>query len=84
MDSQALKTSQSYPTPEKPEYTHTRRYSICDLNTLNNELHYVDFSSKNFAPRTFGTSNNHHRRNSVALRFLLPKAEEDVGLDRKP
>lgn len=82
VDSQALRKSVSLPAIDKARTLPPRRCLICDLNTINNELQHqcVEFGCKLFVPRSFGAERNHHRRSLVALRFLMPKAAEDVPM----
>lgn len=70
----ALTKSMSFTSPSKvQELTPHRRFSICDLNTFGEDN--SQRSPEQCSPRSCNFK-NHHRRNSVAIKFLLPRTAD--------
>ncbi|PVH19939.1 hypothetical protein CXQ85_001716 [Candidozyma haemuli] len=74
-----LTKSTSFTPESKPDtYSPQRRFSICDLNTFGEEVseRLSESSSERLSqvssPRSCSFK-NHHRRNSVAIKFSLPR-----------
>ncbi|SGZ51383.1 CIC11C00000000796 [Sungouiella intermedia] len=80
-----LSSCENVSTPLEADFK-PRRYSICDLHTLSNNISnsFDDvnhdatqrFASYSLTSKTW--DRNHQRRNSTAIRFLFPKAAELV------
>lgn len=53
-----------------------RRFSLCDLDDIGNQSSPREERKKEFFNFHQGNEGNHHRRNSVAIKFQAPKTIE--------
>lgn len=68
------KSSSFTSMPKDDQYTPKRRFSICDLNTFSEDVS-GRFTDQSALPRSCNFK-NHHRRNSVAIKFLMPRTAD--------